>query len=97
MLSQKTLYVASRLYVAASKAGVPFDLAVFTKDRNYAQATLASLASQLTDPASQTLIAEAMIAMTEGTTVDEHASMSSSDSVSEVAAPAKNKYIGKLR
>jgi hypothetical protein len=42
-LDNKQMHVVSQLFMAASKAGVPFDLARFTKEPGYASETMAKI------------------------------------------------------
>jgi hypothetical protein len=95
MLNQRQLFVASRLFVVAGKAGVPFDLSRFSNDRNYALTTLSSLASQLTEPSAQAVVAEALLSLSE---VDnfEHAAALPAKPVPPTEASA-DKYVGRLR
>lgn len=63
MLNQKQLFIASRLHQAATKAGIPFDLAEFSRNRTYALAELSALASQLTEANDKALLVEAIVAL----------------------------------
>lgn len=99
MLNQKQLFVASRLFVIAGKAGEPFDLSKFSNDREYALATVASLASRLSEPAAQPVIAEMMVLLNEGavstTTVIPVPAAATVAPATE--APRADKYVGRLR
>jgi hypothetical protein len=106
MLEQKQLYLASRLFVAAGKAGLPFDLARFSNDRAYSNQTLSELALSLTDAEAQTLIVELTIAMQADLAVthsiQQAAVLPQESTLTEFAqqksepAPEK-KYVGRLR
>jgi hypothetical protein len=45
-LDSKQMHIVSQLFMAAGKAGYPFDLARFTKEASYASETLAHLSIQ---------------------------------------------------
>lgn len=95
MLNQRQLYVASRLFVAAGKAGVPFDLSRFSNDRTYALATVSALASQLTDPAAQAVVAEMLLTLNESELIPPPAPTPSVTPPTTEAA--QDKYVGRLR
>ncbi len=56
-LDQKQMYLASQLFVAASKLGLGFDFGKFVNHPAYAAETLAQLAVQAKNSALQDLIA----------------------------------------
>lgn len=95
MLNQRQLYVASRLFVVAGKAGVPFDLSRFSNDRAYALATVSSLASQLTDPSAQAIVAESLQTLHETETIPV-APAAPPVAITPVEA-TPDKYVGRLR
>jgi hypothetical protein len=99
MLTQNQLYLTSRMFVAAGKAGVPFDLAKFSNDRSYAFEVLGHLASASPNRELQALVAEVILALNEG--VPKIAAQPSAPELPkqelqpEPATP--NKYVGRLR
>lgn len=62
-LDQKQMHIVSQLFMAAGKAGKPFDLGRFTKDPAYASDMMAQLAlhaNQVRNESLQGLVAVAM-------------------------------------
>ncbi len=96
MLNQRQLYVASKLFVAAGRAGVPFDLSRFSNDRTYAMATLSALAGQLTEPSAQTIVAEAIQTLNEAETPLVAIEPSTQSAIAPMEA-GPDKYVGRLR
>ncbi len=100
-LSQKQIFTSSKLFMAAGKAGLRFDLAQFINNPNYANETLASLAGSATDPALQTLVAETMMELMpqpDAAAAAAPAALGAS-AVNKPAPPPKDesRYVGRLR
>jgi hypothetical protein len=98
-LDAKQMHIASQLFMAAGKAGQPFDLARFTKEPGYASETLAKLSSYAAAKKNETL--QTFTALTQ-----EMLSPLTSASTPAVASPpalpadtavSAKKYIGGLR
>jgi hypothetical protein len=100
MLTQKQLFLVSKLYVAAGKAGYAFDLARFSNDAAYAFETMARIAGA-PDPSLQALVAEAMIALNGDTPAADATSAGPAAPGEKSATPVKpadeKKYVGRLR
>jgi hypothetical protein len=108
MLTQKQLFLVSKLYVAAGKAGYAFDLARFSNDAAYAFEVMARIAGA-PDPALQGLVAEAMVALNGDMPADAADAGSAGGANTgnnatpnqKSATPAKpgdeKKYVGRLR
>lgn len=102
MLSQRQLLVASRLFVAAGKAGHPFDLSKFSNDLNFANSTLATLRSHPSAGALRPLVDEMAFELM-STPTDARTAVPTPPK--EVAVPntppadedAPKKYVGRLR
>jgi hypothetical protein len=103
--TQKQLFVASQLFMAAGKSGLRFDLARFIKDSGYANETLISLAGSATEPALQAMVAQAIVELMPQAPAappappPPAAPPPAAPPVKEPAAPPKteSRYIGRLR
>jgi hypothetical protein len=98
MLSQTQLLIASQLFIAAGKAGQPFDLSKFSHDRSYAMQTLGELASRSSDPAVLELVAKAALALTDAE-APKPVAAAQSETVTNPIDPddALKRYVGRLR
>jgi hypothetical protein len=103
-LDSKQMHIVSQLFMAAGKAGHPFDLSRFVKEPSYASETMAQLnlhADTQGNDALQSLTAAAMDLLS---SVTMPAPLSSSASASAPASErpaftpeAPQKYVGQLR
>jgi hypothetical protein len=103
-LDQKQMFHASQLFMAAGKAGLSFDMAVFVKDAQYASFTLDSLE---THDDLKNMVAQARLVMQ--TALTDAASAAARDvapppATAPTATPApaatipvERKYVGGLR
>jgi hypothetical protein len=111
-LDSKQMHIVSQLFMAAGKAGHPFDLARFTKEPSYASETMAKLslhADAQRNDALQSLTVVAMDLLS-SVTMPATAAPTPSFSSSPIAAipaaspapppatsDADQKYVGRLR
>jgi hypothetical protein len=102
--TQKQLFVASQLFMAAGKSGLRFDLARFIKDSGYANETLVSLAGSATEPALQAMVAQAILELMPQQDAAPAAApvpppAPAAPPIREPAAPPKieSRYVGRLR
>jgi hypothetical protein len=100
-LDQKQMMLASQLFMAAGKAGQPFDLARFSRESAYASEVMANLAAHSSSenhPALQSLVAIAMDALS---TVQLTRPAPLAAFPTEPSPPSKaesqQKYVGQLR
>jgi hypothetical protein len=100
-LDQKQMFHVSQLFMAASKAGLSFDMAVFVKDASYARRTLDTIGShaQLAELVQQTRLLM-QNALDESAVVNPAASTAPSASTASAApstGAAGSQYVGRLR
>jgi hypothetical protein len=110
-LDSKQMHVVSQLFMAAGKAGHPFDLSRFTKEPSYASETMAKLslhADAQRNDALQSLTAVAMDLLSSVTLASAPAPAAqilapsaSAPAIAPAPPPAASdiaqKYVGKLR
>lgn len=102
-LDQKQMHVVSQLFMAAGKAGKPFDLARLTKDPAYASETMAQLllhADSVGNEPLQSLVISAMDLMasvTLPTPLRSAAPAAIEPPAISFDASTAQQYVGKLR
>jgi hypothetical protein len=98
MLSQQQLLIASQLFIAAGKAGHPFDLSKFSHDRSYAMQILGELMSVASDPLVRDLVAKATTTLAH-VDAPKPVEPAQPESVAKPVDPedAPKQYVGRLR
>jgi hypothetical protein len=104
MLTQRQLFLVSRLFVGASKAKLGFDLSRFSKEHDYAMEVLVRLSEQATDQELQGRVAEVMVEMmsvspppVDGVFTSSPNAKFGGSEQAPAAPSAEKKYVGSLR
>jgi hypothetical protein len=97
MLTQQQLLLASQLFIAAGKAGHPFDLSKFSNDRGFAIDVLSRLSANVSETAVLALVAKMTLALAEEAPKSVEPAQPASGTPPVVQEEAPKQYVGRLR
>jgi hypothetical protein len=102
-LDSKQMHIVSQLFMAAGKAGKPFDLARFTKEPAFASETMAQLLLHADESRNESLQSLAISALEQLANMATHAAPAQvsppaiSRPVAEFTRTDGQQYVGRLR